>query len=297
LEVLLALGLSVLLLAAIAMAVDFHLRLIGTGRAEVEQAQLARAILARIADDLRNSIQYTPSNSTSSSSSTGTSSSSGSSTGGTSDGAETDTGGIDDSTSTMEQLDRTSNLANATSLPTLPGIYGNQSELQIDVSRLPRLDQMQNLLAAESTDGTPAKIGDLRTVTYFASGSAGPLMSTTTGLVRREIDRITASLALQQGDSFQTQGREEPMATEVEEIQFRYFDGTDWLDTWDTTERSGLPMAVQIGLRLARPGQSSPTPDESDPEATRTYQLTVHLPAARPTTASSTTTTNTTPQD
>lgn len=263
LEVLLALGLSVLLLGVIGMAVDFHLRLIGTGRAEVEHAQLARAILARMADDLRGAIQYTPSSSSEDS-----------------DQQMTDP----EDPTTLEDLDRTSNLANATSLPTLPGLYGNDHELQIDLSRLPRLDQMQSVLATESTSNTTSAPGDLRTVTYFASGTSAQLASTQTGLARREIDRITASLAMEQGDSLQAQGNEEPMAPEVQDLQFRYFDGTQWLDQWDTTERSGLPMAVQIAIWLAQPE------GRGESKEPRMYQLTVHLPAARPTTSSSTTT-------
>ena len=53
-EVLLSLGLAALVLVALATAVDVHLRCVQTGRTHVEEAQLARALLHRIGDDLRN---------------------------------------------------------------------------------------------------------------------------------------------------------------------------------------------------------------------------------------------------
>ena len=58
LEVLLTLGLSGLLMLIVGLAIDLHLRILRTGRAEVEQAQLARAILRRISQDLHNAVQY-----------------------------------------------------------------------------------------------------------------------------------------------------------------------------------------------------------------------------------------------
>lgn len=58
LELLLALALAALVFMAIAMAIDLHLRSIDVGRTETEEAQLARAILRRMADDLRSAVQY-----------------------------------------------------------------------------------------------------------------------------------------------------------------------------------------------------------------------------------------------
>jgi hypothetical protein len=304
--VLLSLGLSVLLLAAIGLAVDFHLRLLQTGRAEVEQAQLARAILRRIADDLRNALQYTPSPTTSTSSSSTSSTSADSSASSSTTTTDGSTSESSDESMTEEQqsTDRTSNLASATSLPTLPGIYGNDHELQIDVSRLPRLDQMQATLSGEASTGSMSGVSgttsgswsDLHTVLYYAGDSASAAGA---GLLRRDMDRITAALSLQQGEGLELQGHEEPMAPEVQEIQFRYFDGTEWVDTWDTTDRSGLPLAVYISIALASPQDSrrtglwAATGGEMDQQS-RTYQFLVHLPAARATTSSSASSTDST---
>jgi prepilin-type N-terminal cleavage/methylation domain-containing protein len=43
---------------------------------------------------------------------------------------------------------------------------------------------------------------------------------------------------------------------DLEEIEFRYFDGTDWQDQWDSRPAGGLPRAVRIKLVL-RPEQDS----------------------------------------
>ena len=59
LEVLLTLLIASLLIAAVGSALNLHLRLVEQGRSEVEQAQLARALLQRIAADLRNAVPVT----------------------------------------------------------------------------------------------------------------------------------------------------------------------------------------------------------------------------------------------
>ena len=62
-EIILSLGLSVLVLMAVGMAINLHLRLLDSGRTKVEEAQLARAILRNIAQDLRNAVPYNAANS------------------------------------------------------------------------------------------------------------------------------------------------------------------------------------------------------------------------------------------
>ena len=57
LEVMLALSLTAVVLAAISMAIDLHLRLLDSRRGSVERIQLARAVLQIIANDLRATVQ------------------------------------------------------------------------------------------------------------------------------------------------------------------------------------------------------------------------------------------------
>ena len=60
LEVILAVALTAVVVAMVAAAIDFHLGQLTVRRAKIEEAQLARAVLRRIADDLRGAIVYRP---------------------------------------------------------------------------------------------------------------------------------------------------------------------------------------------------------------------------------------------
>lgn len=39
-------------------------------------------------------------------------------------------------------------------------------------------------------------------------------------------------------------------APEVVDCRFRYFDGSDWFDAWNSIERNGLPAAIEVSLKL-----------------------------------------------
>ncbi len=59
-ELILAIALSVMLVALIGTAINLYLTRVDAGRTEVEEAQLARSILSMIADDLRATAIYKP---------------------------------------------------------------------------------------------------------------------------------------------------------------------------------------------------------------------------------------------
>jgi hypothetical protein len=46
----------------------------------------------------------------------------------------------------------------------------------------------------------------------------------------------------------------------VQSLTFSYFDGAQWLDTWDDTTQTNLPFAVRVNLQLAAPTSDSPQP-------------------------------------
>ena len=60
LEVLLSLGLSIVVVTVIGYAIFFHLRVLDSQRARVEQALVARGMLNLIAGDVRAAVQYKP---------------------------------------------------------------------------------------------------------------------------------------------------------------------------------------------------------------------------------------------
>ncbi len=312
LEVLLALGLTSLILVALAMTIDFHWRVLDVSRSHVEEAQLARTLLRRIADDLRGAV-YSNANSAAQPASTGAAPPTGSPSppsNGSGMGSASGSGTASGSTASA-----------TTATPhSVPGIYGDNYTLQVDVSRLPDPYQLQSQCALSADSQYAATWTDVKTVSYFVgtpqdvglTGSQGPALSGTaspapggtgliqglqSGLMRCEAGRAAAVFAADHGGLSSAVLTGDLLAPEVAAIQFEYFDGSEWNDTWDSTQMTGLPMAVEVTvyitpMRSQRPrssayggaaGNSPPDQQQAIP-----YSLLVALPMAQATQASGT---------
>ena len=298
-ELMLALGLSVLVMFAISSAIFVHLRMLDAKQTYVEEAQLARAVLRMIADDLRRTIHYRIADL---SATEDLISESLSDVPGGDLSAE-DGGGIAEPPPMEETEPNTDNLADSETAPVAPGLYGNYSEIMIDISRLPRDDEYPSLQSANAviTD-LPS---DIKTVTYYIGpdpkAGINPVVAANqgalVGLVRRELDRSVNRLALEGGlasDVLSTAGQ--LVAPEILAIEFQYYDGFQMLPEWDSTLMEGLPVAVDIRLTIASeaPDETSVDPTSGDPYAGQTingrliregvvYHLLVPLPTAEPT--------------
>jgi len=289
--------LTSLVLVALGMAVDFHLRVADRGRAHVEEAQLARALLHRIANDLRGAIACDPINVKELVSGMGSSLASMEGLGDVAGGAEFEMPDLESSGSGL-----TGDAAASVFTYSTPGVYGEADWLQVDVSRLPRLDQYDYMTTtvAGAEDSTNSlmldRLSDVKTVAYYLlmpgeDGSVDLADGTLRrGLVRRELDRAVTNWADEQGRLADMELELEPIAPEVAAIQFSYFDGTEWLDYWDSEEQGGLPVAVEILLTLlpadSNGGEldfsSAADYDEFLTTGNYTlYRLVVHLPAAQ----------------
>ncbi len=317
LEVLLTLLLASLVLVALGMAVDFQLRVVDRGRGDVEEAQLARVLLHRIANDLRGAIPYDPLDieglvaeviaSTADSAEEaveaygdtgGTAgeddSSRGGSSGESSEGSQDSAPDASDTETTEDsEFDETSGTGESALPRTTPGLYGESDWLQVDVGRLPRLDQFDYLLTQSTGSTTVDRLSDVKTVTYYVippeDGAVDPqadLTESSTGLVRRELDRAVASYGSEAGQP-DTESDATPLAPEVSAIAFRYSDGTEWLDSWDSGEAGALPAAVEITISIMPFGrqrtaswQRSSSDYTTEEGATITRSLVVHLRAA-----------------
>ena len=391
LEVMLVLLITMVLVTAVGAALNIYLRSVEAGRAEVEQAQLARALLRRIADDLRSAVPVVVDSSTAeastassalsgaisaatsgssgggsgggsgssaagsssanitnitgstgvtniggssgstssgttsassaqsasstsgssggaSGSSSGGSRSGGSSSGSGSSGGMSSSGGSGSSGSGSSSgssaaggssATETESTGEATIAPL--GVYGNQYDIQLDVSRLPRIDRMDSLTGAITPDGIAA-VGDppsdVKTVAYFIvntveyvaadSGGAATVVSSG-GLVRRQVDRSIVNYGTLYGGSTDEGTREQVLAPEATALEFRYFDGTEWLTSWSSSDRGAVPVAIEILLTL-RAAEAAPVgstlllASPSVPQE-QTYRLMVHLPAGEPSTA------------
>jgi prepilin-type N-terminal cleavage/methylation domain-containing protein len=202
------------------------------------------------------------------------------------------------------ETDRTSELADA-GPQTQPGLFGNAYQLLIDVSQAPRPDQSR-AFQENYNNSTADLLSDTKTVAYYVtaegaaqSSAAGNALTANRGLVRRQMDRASALYAAEQGGQINTtDGNTEPFAPEVEAVQFRYYDGSQWLDQWDSISEGGLPQAVEISLAVTRQH-----PRYTQNSQALTYHLLVKLPTAKSTStetsstqSSSTQTTSTTSQ-
>jgi hypothetical protein len=169
-----------------------------------------------------------------------------------------------------------------------PGLYGNAYGLQVDVSRLPRLDEY-------ATGPLGPRPTDVKTVAWYVRG--GPAVDphsppsewrSAGGLVRRELDRAATLWAADNGGLTGLELELAPIAPEVASLEFSYFDGVQWRSDWDSQELGGRPVAVRIVLALAPPGSI----DVEEPQLGTTmagqtnagevqfYTLLVRLPAA-----------------
>src|SRR6185369_9218084 len=129
------------------------------------------------------------------------------------------------------------------------GLYGTAYELQIDVARVPRPDEFAAAIIAGST--VPS---DVKTVYYFLANAATGLSAAgQSGLMRSEMNRAAALYASQNGDYDIFMRNAESLAPEVVGLEFRYYDGTQWLSEWNSQEMNGLPLAVEIGLIVVDP--------------------------------------------
>lgn len=324
LELLLALALTSLILVAVGMALDLHLRSYTKRRALIEQSQLARALLHRIAEDIRATIRYEEPDLSSYESALGNvspealagldpdtlSSLAGGSDAAAALGAASLGMEGESSDSLLSELSspNTQDLATSTNLPTTPGIYGNQYELQLDVSRLPSQEKYFTTLPADGMMFAVDVPSDIKTVTYYlqatgASQALGPQAELaeispgqsafdqldtpdTGGLVRRELDRSITQWAITNGNVTGLQQAGTIIAPEVISLEFRYFDGTQWLTQWDTSALQSLPIAIEVLLALQPPTEASTasaligmTTMNTTAEVNGSYyRMVVHLP-------------------
>lgn len=316
LEVTLALALSVLLLGALAMAIQVTLHATTAGRVDVARAQLARALVRRIADDLRGAVWYEPTEVEAPVPGTAGAAGSDDGSGGTgaagagpanaaSAPAGSASGNDGGPQVSGDESESSSEDAESPAVTRVPGLYGGLDWLEVDVSRLPRADQY------EAAAGNPDRLSDVKRVAYYyaypGASRAAPSQATTiagrddaSGLVRREVDRAVTQWAAENGNLAGLAQSAEVLAPEVLAIEFQYYDGAEWLTQWDSSERGGLPVAVEIAVALA----DAPPAGAVDagraggiaavgPDAAL-YRLLVHLPVSRPSEATDATAATTT---
>ena len=267
LEVLLASALAVILMAALYVALDVQLRLADAGRESIEQATLTRAIVQRFENDLAGSVSpVAPAVETGRSGQGGSGSGAGASgagaaaagaSGAGASGAAAGTSGAGTSgagTTGMEG-EAVTEVVMSDTIPFQAGVIGASDRLTIFTVKV--AGQGKNL---DETGEMPTP-ADIRRVTYWASDK---------GLARQELPWLTSEQVINSTDPVAEDGKEESdyvIAEEVTRVQFEYWDGSAWSDTWDGRQTNadgktlkGPPMAIRIHFWLNVPG---PNPGET----------------------------------
>jgi hypothetical protein len=275
-EVLIVLALTITVILLISMALDIHLRHMVINRSEVEEAQLARIVTEKIAQDIRSVIVLLRE-----------------------ELLEVDTSAL----TTLMGLEGASDLLSGSGLTmvedtgaeateeeereyiygTLPGIYGGLDWIQIDTAKLPRGEMYGSRQIRRGSSYGADRLSASKTVMYYLGrdtglltiddpryqperliGSIGRSIDVNAlqyGLFRRQLDRQATQYALLEGIEMEYEQDDEPLAPEVEWIEFYYFDPTierqgkmgDWVNEWNMDERQILPLAVQITVAIRRP--------------------------------------------
>ncbi len=308
-ELLLSLALIVVATALVGSLMQLFSRNFATRGDDIRREQLARALLTKIADDIRAVVlpqEYDTSvleqllgasgGASATDAAVATSSTSSlASSAGPADTSSTTSPAAGEELSTMV----------TTSLP--PGIYGDQYSLIVDVSRIPRPDEYIMQTATLSDHFIADVPGDMKTVTYFVQSPtnmgvedtlaqfAAPDVSVSgqaSGLVRRQLDRAVTAYAEEMGNTQRLQRTGDLLAPEVVALEFAYFDGVEWLLEWDSSTQS-LPWLVEITLAMQTATASETTPftpgisisqlPYSDRQAygIEVYQLVVAIPGAQ----------------
>jgi hypothetical protein len=117
-------------------------------------------------------------------------------------------------------------------------------------------------------------VGDLRRVSYWMADASN-------GLARQEVKVETAQNIATMPPNVSDDGTGTIKYTpEVRNINFSYYDGSNWQDTWDSTTLGadgitpiGPPRAVAVTIEVAQPG-----PDGG--ERVKSYRHVVFIPSA-----------------
>ena len=294
LEVLLALALSVIVFSALASATRLHLVSLTKQKVVIERKQIARSVLNMIGNDLRAGIQYKAADYSGLENLVKTQElmiAGELPTGDELSASEASSVAEDDSEDESEDegAEEDSQVIVEEEVSFRPTLIGSESVVMIDISRLPRLDQYNPLIA--SADTLAQSPSDVKSLAYFVSESEGGMeqeiefdKAAPGGLYRREIDRAVAAYM---GDYQMLDSPDQYtqlVAPEVAQISFRYFDGIDWLTEWDSAEMGGFPSAIETSIVIDPSRSSFNNTTYSyggfDQTTMEMYRSVVHLPAA-----------------
>ncbi len=270
-EVLIAVGLTSILMAALYSAMDIYFGLQLDSHEEIERQQVARAVLRQITRDIQ-SVSFTEQELLE-------------------EEATEETDELDGNAYGESLID-----PETVSMTYTSGLVGTLTDLQLFISRP---DPTLSYVSAQELSSLDQRTGELMLVRYLLadSGSAGLAgmvadremsgsASGAVGLVRMAGDLYGLSNSFELAEEEPQLAASRLLAPEVSSIQFRYFDGIAWLEEWDSTELNALPRAIEIIVSLrssvpvGQPEGNDVQDEYSLPESM--HRTVVPLPLASP---------------
>ncbi len=304
LELMIAVGLSAILMASLYKAMDIYLSLQLDSYEEIARQQVARALLRQMTRDIQ-SVVFTKQEALPEEEETdilgiglsgaGTSGLSGDGMSGLgssgSSGSSSSTSALDGNSYGTSTIDPETVSTTYTS-----GLVGTSSDLQLFISRP---DRNLAYVSAQELSSPEQRTGDLLLVRYLLASKLGSGLGSMiadrespgntdgpVGLARVEGDLYGLSTAVQTADALPQLSAATLIAPEVAGVTFRYYDGGQWLEEWDSTARNELPKAIEIVVKLRdeQPGENLLSDEEPTPYALpeTTHRMVVPLPTAEP---------------
>ena len=280
-ELIAALAISLLLVTAVIASLDIYLRLTTAGEESVERQQIARAVLSQMTRDMESIVFRAPDETTAEDARS----------------EETD----DFAAEPVVEVQDPDAAYTSGSL----GLVGDSQSLVLHVSRP---SKELSYSSFQQATGTVSRTSDLMSVSWFQAspGSAGlagevgnlaaaaqpnnaarssSTAEFTGGLARLEGDRMAIQYADVASDVQALAGAAEVLAPEIVSVQFRYFDGQNWVAVWDSTASGALPQAVEVTLGFrnqTQRRQDSIHVVSSGIEIGEWVRHVIHVPLSRP---------------
>ncbi|HEV7998314.1 MAG TPA: type II secretion system protein GspJ [Planctomycetaceae bacterium] len=186
------------------------------------------------------------------------------------------------------------------------GLFGDGASLVLDTltpHRMPLLTQAPIGTGSQSSGQSntdPSNLagihGDMKVISYFVLGEgtssilptgagSGQLTpegkAMTSGLARLEGDRTAIGYAMETSSTSSMSAR--ILAPEVQSVAFRYFDGTNWVQSWSGATAQALPTAVEIVITVNGANDPYGARTQADRERPpRTYRHVVAITSTAP---------------
>jgi hypothetical protein len=307
-----AVGLTSLLMIALFAALQQYFSLQLDSNEEITRQQIARSLLRQMTRDIQSVVfvkklanDETSGTSTSVSEGSGSTSSSsggsGSSGSGISGGTGSSSTSIGSSSSSSGTLDGNSygqsSIDPETVMTTYTnGLMGTATDLQLFVSRP---EKSLAYVASQDLTSTSQRTSDLMIIRYLMAQSGGGGLASAiadkesigtksgpVGIAKLEGDLYGLSTAVETSEESPQLAASKLLAKEVSGLQFRYYDGLGWQESWDSNALNEMPKAIEVTLTLRNQEDAGEAFSDNviDPYALpeTTHRMVVPIPVAEP---------------